>query len=78
MAMTITDADKRVLQAYCRTKESGARLNITSTITHPAHVTGRIDISAIAGLGAPAPWRFVNTAVPLNERLRVPRGRGRF
>jgi hypothetical protein len=44
----------------------------------PAYVTGRIDISAFAELGAPAPWPFANTAVPLNGHLRVPRGRGPF
>jgi hypothetical protein len=44
----------------------------------PAYVTGRIDISAFADLGASIPWPFPNTAVPLNGILRVPRGRGPF
>ncbi len=44
----------------------------------PGYVTGRIDISAFADLGAFVPWPFLNTAVPLNGHLRVPRGRGPF
>jgi hypothetical protein len=44
----------------------------------PAYVTGRIDLSAFAELGAAVPWPFANTAVPLNGHLRIPRGRGPF
>ena len=43
----------------------------------PDYVTGRIDISAFANLGS-APWPFLNTNVPLNGHLCVPRGRGPF
>jgi hypothetical protein len=42
-----------------------------------AYVTPRINLSAFAELGS-APWPFVNTAVPLNGHLRIPRGRGPF
>ncbi len=44
----------------------------------PNYVTGRIDISAFADLGAMTPWPFLNTNVPLNGQIRVPRGRGPF
>ena len=43
----------------------------------PAYVTGRIDVSAFANLGN-APWPFLNTNVPLNGHVCVPRGRGPF
>jgi hypothetical protein len=43
----------------------------------PAYVTGRINLSAFAELGS-APWPFLNTAVPLNGHIRIPRGRGPF
>ncbi|HXP84061.1 MAG TPA: hypothetical protein VN841_05040 [Bryobacteraceae bacterium] len=43
----------------------------------PAYLTGRIDISAFANLGF-APWPFLNTNVPLNGHVCVPRGRGPF
>jgi hypothetical protein len=43
----------------------------------PAYLTGRIDISAFANLGS-APWPFLNTNVPLNGHICVPRGRGPF
>jgi hypothetical protein len=44
----------------------------------PAYVTGRINISAFANLGAATPWPFLNTNVPLNGHVCVPRGRGSF
>jgi hypothetical protein len=44
----------------------------------PVYVTGRIDISAFAQVGAATPWPFVETNVPLNGLVRVPRGRGPF
>jgi hypothetical protein len=55
-------------------------LNQYQLFDHPdsAYVTGRINISAFADLGGPAPWPFANTAVPLNGHIRVPRGRGPF
>jgi hypothetical protein len=43
-----------------------------------AYVTGRINLSAFAELGFGAPWPFLNTAVPLNGHIRIPRGRGPF
>jgi len=43
----------------------------------PAYVTGRINLSAFVELGS-APWPFLNTAVPLNGHIRIPRGRGPF
>lgn len=43
----------------------------------PAYLTGRIDISAFANLGS-APWPFLNTNVPLNGHICIPRGRGPF
>jgi len=43
----------------------------------PAYLTGRINISAFANLGT-APWPFLNTNVPLNGHVCVPRGRGPF
>lgn len=43
----------------------------------PDYVTGRINISAFANLGS-APWPFLNTNVPLNGHVCVPRGRGPF
>ncbi len=44
----------------------------------PAYVTGRINLSAFANLGAAVPWPFFNTNVPLNGHVCVPRGRGPF
>jgi hypothetical protein len=44
----------------------------------PAYVTPRINISAFANLGGGAPWPFLNTNVPLNGHVCVPRGRGLF
>ena len=44
----------------------------------PAYVTGRINLSAFAELGFGTPWPFLNTAVPLNGHIRIPRGRGPF
>ena len=44
----------------------------------PAYVTGRINVSAFANLGAGTPWPFSNTNVPLNGHVCVPRGRGPF
>jgi hypothetical protein len=41
----------------------------------PNYPTGRIDISAFANLGT-APWPFLNTNVPLNGNVCVPRRRG--
>ncbi|HYA49672.1 MAG TPA: hypothetical protein VEG33_00725, partial [Streptosporangiaceae bacterium] len=41
---------------------------------HPAFVTGRIDISAFANLGASVPWPFQPMNVPLNGQVCVPRG----
>lgn len=44
----------------------------------PAYITGRIDVSAFANLGAATPWPFANTNVPLNGHVCIPRGRGPF
>jgi hypothetical protein len=44
----------------------------------PNYLTGRIDISAFADLGAATPWPFLNTNVPVNGLIRAPRGRGPF
>jgi hypothetical protein len=44
---------------------------------NPAYVTPRIDIAAFAQIGS-APWPFLNTNVPLNGHICVPRGRGPF
>jgi hypothetical protein len=44
----------------------------------PAYVTGRINVSAFANLGAATPWPFFNTNVPLNGHVCVPHGRGPF
>jgi hypothetical protein len=44
----------------------------------PAYVTGRINVSAFANLGGGTPWPFLNTNVPLNGHVCVPRGRGPF
>jgi hypothetical protein len=44
----------------------------------PAYVTGRINISAFANLGAATPWPFTNANVPLNGHICIPRGRGPF
>ena len=44
----------------------------------PAFVTGRLDISVFANLGASVPWPFGNTDVPVNGLLCIPRGRGPF
>jgi hypothetical protein len=43
-----------------------------------AYVTGRINVSAFANLGATVPWPFLNSNVPLNGHVCVPRGRGPF
>ncbi len=43
----------------------------------PAYVTPRINIAAFGNLGS-APWPFLNTNVPLNGHLCIPRGRGPF
>jgi hypothetical protein len=43
----------------------------------PSYLTGRINISVFANLGT-APWPFLNTNVPLNGHICVPRGRGPF
>jgi hypothetical protein len=45
---------------------------------HPEYVTGRIDITPFAELGAFVPWPFQTTDVPLNGHVSVPRGRGPF
>src|SRR5262250_3708582 len=42
----------------------------------PAYVTGLVNISAFANLGSSTPWPFLNTNVPLNGHVCVPRGRG--
>ena len=39
----------------------------------PAYVTPRINISAFANVGGSAPWPFLNTLVPLNGQVCVPR-----
>ena len=44
----------------------------------PGYVTGSINVSAFANLGAGAAWPFLNTAVPLNGHICIPRGRGPF
>lgn len=44
----------------------------------PAYVTGRINVSAFANLGGATPWPFLNTNVPLNGHICIPRGRGPF
>lgn len=44
----------------------------------PAYLTPRINLSAFANLGFGAPWPFLNTNVPLNGHICVPRGRGPF
>jgi hypothetical protein len=44
----------------------------------PAYVTGRINVSAFANLGAATPWPFANTNVPLNGHTCIPRGTGPF
>jgi hypothetical protein len=44
----------------------------------PAYVTGRINVSAFANLGAATPWPFSNTNVPLNGHICLPRGSGPF
>ena len=41
-------------------------------------VTPRLNISPFANLGAGAPWPFLNTSVPLNGHICIPRGRGPF
>jgi hypothetical protein len=43
----------------------------------PAFITPRINISPFANLGS-APWPFLNTSVPLNGHICIPRGRGPF
>jgi hypothetical protein len=42
----------------------------------PAYVTGRINVSPFANLGGGTPWPFLNTNVPLNGHVCLPRGRG--
>lgn len=42
------------------------------------YATGRINVSAFANLVAPTPWPFLNTNVPLNGHICIPRGRGPF
>ena len=37
----------------------------------PSYVTGRIDISAFAQLGASVPWPFQPTNVPLNGHVCI-------
>ena len=44
----------------------------------PAFVTGRLDISVFANLGASVPWPFTNADVPVNGLLCIPRGHGPF
>jgi hypothetical protein len=44
----------------------------------PAYVTPRVNISVFANLGFGAPWPFLNTSVPLNGHICIPRGRGPF
>ena len=44
---------------------------------HPSFVTPRINIAPFANLGS-APWPFLNTNVPLNGHICIPRGRGAF
>jgi len=44
----------------------------------PAYITPRINVSAFANLGGGAAWPFLNTNVPLNGHVCVPRGRGPF
>ena len=44
----------------------------------PSYVTGRIDISAFAHLGAAVPWPFQPTNVPLNGHVCIPHGAGPF
>jgi len=44
----------------------------------PAYITGRINVSAFANLGASTPWPFSNTNAPLNGHVCVPQGRGPF
>jgi hypothetical protein len=43
-----------------------------------AYVTPRINISVFANLGFGASWPFLNTNVPLNGHICIPRGRGPF
>ena len=44
----------------------------------PAYITPRINVSAFANLGGGAVWPFLNTNVPLNGHICIPRGRGPF
>ena len=44
---------------------------------NPAFITPRINIAPFANLGS-APWPFLNTNVPLNGHICIPRGRGPF
>src|SRR3984893_3656204 len=44
----------------------------------PAYVTPRINISVFANLGFGAPWPFLNTNVPLNGHICIPRCRCPF
>jgi hypothetical protein len=44
----------------------------------PAYITGRINVSAFANIGGGATWPFLNTNVPLNGHVCIPRGRGPF
>lgn len=52
--------------------------NMIYNTPDPAYVTGRIDISAFVNLGGGTPWPFLNTNVPLNGHVCIPRGRGPF
>ena len=55
-------------------------LNAIHDLRHarlPAFITPRLNISPFANLGA-APWPFLNTNVPLNGHICIPRGRGPF
>ena len=47
-------------------------------VPDPAYVTGRINVSAFANIGGGATWPFLNTNVPLNGHVCIPRGRGPF
>ena len=44
----------------------------------PAYITPRINTAVFANLGAATPWPFLNTNVPLNGHICIPRGRGPF
>src|SRR5215472_6692151 len=44
----------------------------------PAYITGRINVSAFANLGASTPWPFSTRTYRSNGHVCVPRGRGPF